>query len=212
MSSVLIIDDHPIVLQAWRRMLQDAGIEDIFDARDVVSGYRTYRRMRPEVVIVDLSMQGSGLAGLPLIKRIRGHDPRIRILVFSMHSDPMIAARALEAGANGYVLKDAAPDELITAFKKVRSGAPYLSGDMAVEVALAGSGARRDPLAALTQRELEMLSLLARGKSYGQIAEELHVSYKTVVNVSSQLKQKLDARNLPDLIRIAVQLLAVVPA
>jgi two-component system, NarL family, invasion response regulator UvrY len=212
MSSVLIVDDHPIVLQAWRRMLQDAGVDEVFDARDVASGYRIYRRLRPEVVIVDLSLQGSGLAGLPLIKRIRGHDPRTRILVFSMHSDPMIAARALEAGANGYVIKDAAPDELIAAFKKVRSGAPYLNGDMAVEVALAGSGGRRDPLAALTQRELEMLSLLARGKSYGQIAEELHVSYKTVVNVSSQLKQKLDARNLPDLIRIAVQLLAAVPA
>jgi two-component system, NarL family, invasion response regulator UvrY len=212
MTSVLIVDDHPIVLQAWRRMLQDAGVDEVFDARDVASGYRIYRRLRPEVVIVDLSLQGSGLAGLPLIKRIRGHDPRTRILVFSMHSDPMIAARALEAGANGYVIKDAAPDELIAAFKKVRSGAAYLNGDMAVEVALAGSGARRDPLAGLTQRELEMLSLLARGKSYGQIAEELHVSYKTVVNVSSQLKQKLDARNLPDLIRIAVQLLAAVPA
>jgi DNA-binding NarL/FixJ family response regulator len=212
MSSVLIIDDHPIVLQAWRRILQDAGLEAVFDARDVASGYRIYRRRRPEVVIVDLSMQGRGLSGLPLIKRIRGHDPRTRILVFSMHSDPMIAARALEAGANGYVLKDAAPDELIRAFEKVRSGAPYLSGDMAVEVALARSGARRNPLADLTPRELETLSLLARGKPYGHIAEELGVSYKTVVNVSSQLKQKLDARNLPDLIRIAVQLLSAAPA
>src|SRR5262245_38061217 len=212
MSSVLIIDDHPIVLQAWRRILQDAGIEAVFDARDVASGYRIYRRRRPEVVIVDLSMQGRGLSGLPLIKRIRGHDPHTRILVFSMHSDPMIAARALEAGANGYVLKDAAPDELIRAFEKVRSGAPYLSGEMAVEVALARSGARRNPLADLTPRELETLSLLARGKPYGQIAEELGVSYKTVVNVSSQLKQKLNARNLPDLIRIAVQLLSAAPA
>ena len=157
-------------------------------------------------------MQGRGLAGLPLIKRIRAHDPRTRILVFSMHSDPMIAARALEAGANGYVLKDASPDELIKAFEKVRSGAPYLSNDMAIEVALARSGARRNPLAELTPRELETLTLLAQGKPYGQIAEELGVSYKTVVNMSSQLKQKLDARNLPDLIRIAVQLLAAEPA
>jgi DNA-binding NarL/FixJ family response regulator len=163
-------------------------------------------------VIVDLSMQGRGLAGLPLIKRIRAHDPRTRILVFSMHSDPMIAARALEAGANGYVLKDAAPDELIKAFEKVRSGAPYLSNDMAVDVALARSGARRNPLAELTPRELETLTLLANGKPYGQIAEELGVSYKTVVNTSSQLKQKLDARNLPDLVRVAVQLLAAEPA
>jgi two-component system, NarL family, invasion response regulator UvrY len=212
MSSVLIIDDHPIVLQAWRRLLQDAGVADIFDARDVASGYRLFRRRHPALVIVDLSMQGKGLGGLPLIKRIRAHDARTRILVFSMHSDPMIAARALEAGANGYVLKDASPDELIKAFEKVRSGAPYLSSDMAMQVALVRTGLRRDRLADLTPRELEMLTLLAQGKPYGQIADELGVSYKTVVNMSSQLKQKLDARNLPDLIRIAVQLLSVTPA
>jgi two-component system, NarL family, invasion response regulator UvrY len=212
MSTVLIIDDHPIVLQAWRRMLQDAGVTDICDARDVASGYRLFRRRQPEFVIVDLSMQGRGLGGLPLIKRIRAHDSRTRILVFSMHSDPMIAARALEAGANGYVLKDASPAELIKAFEKVRSGSPYLSADMAMQVALVRTGLRRDRLADLTPRELEALTLLAQGKPYGQIAEELSVSYKTVVNMSSQLKQKLDARNLPDLIRLAVQLLSTTPA
>jgi two-component system, NarL family, invasion response regulator UvrY len=143
---------------------------------------------------------------------MRGHDPRTRILVFSMHSDPMIAARALEAGANGYVLKDASPDELIQAFEKVRSGTPYLSSDMAMQVALVRTGLRRDRLADLTPRELETMTLLAQGKPYGQIADELGVSYKTVVNMSSQLKQKLDARNLPDLIRLAVQLLSATPA
>src|SRR5262245_54384545 len=212
MSSVLIIDDHPIVLQAWTRLLQDAGVAQVFDARDVVSGYRLYRRRAPEVVIVDLSMQGRGLAGVALIRRIRAHNARTRILVFSMHSDPTIAARALEAGANGYVLKDAAPDELIRAFEKVRAGSPYLGADMAVEVALVRSGARRDPLAELTRRERETLALLAQGKPYGRIAEELGVSYKTVVNLSYQLKQKLDARSLPDLVRVAVQLLAAEPA
>ena len=209
--SVLVIDDHPFVLQACRRLLHDAGVGDVLDARDIASGYRIYRRLRPEVVIVDLSM-GGGLGGLPLIKRIRSRDTNTRILVFSMHNDPAIAARALQAGANGYVLKDAAPEELIRALEKVRSGQPYLSGDMAVEVALAGSGTRRNLLADLTPREFEILSLLSCGKTYGLIAEELSVSYKTVVNMSSQLKQKLDARNLPDLIRIAVQLLSATPA
>jgi DNA-binding NarL/FixJ family response regulator len=212
MTSVLIIDDHPIVLQGCRRILEDAGVETVLDARDVVSGYRSYRRHRPDVVIIDLAMQGSGLGGLPLIRRIRSHDPRTRILVLSMHSDPMIVARALEAGATGYVLKDTSSDEFVKAFDKVRSGSHYLSGDMAVEVAMVRTGVHRNPLADLTPRELETLSLLAQGKPYGQIAEELSVSYKTVVNVSSQLKHKLDARNLPDLIRIAVQLLAVAPA
>ena len=208
MTSVLIIDDHPIVLQGCRRMLQDAGIERVLEASDIKSGYRLYRRHRPDVVIVDLAMQGSGLRGLDVIRRMHSHDPRTRILVFSMHSDPIIAARALEAGATGYVLKDTAADELMEAFDKVRAGTPYLSNDLAMQVALIRTGVRRDPLADLTPRELQTLSLLAQGKAYGRIADELGVSYKTVVNACSQLKQKLNAKNLPDLIRLAVQLVA----
>ncbi len=208
MTSVLIIDDHPIVLQGCRRMLEDAGVTVVLEARDAVSGYRLYRRHRPDVVIIDLAMQSSGLGGLPLIHRISAHDRRVRILVFSMHSDPIIVARALEAGATGYVLKDTSSADLLEAFEKVRGGQPYLSNDLAMQVALAHSPARQNPLAELTPRELQTLALLAEGKPYGRIAEEINVSYKTVVNVSSQLKQKLDARNLPELIRTAVQLLS----
>jgi len=208
MTSVLIIDDHPIVLQGCRRMLEDAGVTVVLEARNVVSGYRLYRRHRPDVVIIDLAMQGSGLGGLPLIRRISSHDRRVRILVFSMHSDPIIVARALEAGATGYVLKDTSSEELLEAFEKVRAGQPYLSNDLAMQVALVHAPARQNPLAELTSRELQTLALLAEGKPYGRIAEEINVSYKTVVNVSSQLKQKLDARNLPELIRTAVQLLS----
>ena len=212
MTSVLIIDDHPIVLQGCRRILEDAGVETVLEARDVVSGYRSYLRHRPDMVIIDLAMQGSGLGGLPLIRRIRSRDPRTRILVFSMHSDPMIVARALEAGATGYVLKDTSSDEFLKAFSQVRSGAPYLSADMAMQVAIARTGARDNPLAELTARELEMLSFLAQGKPYGEIAAALNVSYKTVVNVSSQLKQKLNVRSLAELIRAAVQLLSAAPS
>jgi two-component system, NarL family, invasion response regulator UvrY len=208
MTSVLVIDDHPIVLQGCRRMLEDAGAGEVLEARNIAAGYRAYRRRRPDVVIVDLAMQGAGLAGLDLIRRMRAHDPKVRILVFSMHSDPIIAARALEAGAIGYVLKDTSSEELIKAFEKVRAGAPYLSNDLAMQVALVRTPSRQNPLAELTPRELQTLSLLAEGKPYGRIAEELNVSYKTVVNVCGALKHKLDVRSLPELIRSAVQLLA----
>jgi two-component system, NarL family, invasion response regulator UvrY len=208
MTSVLVIDDHPIVLQGCRRMLEDAGVAAVLEARDAASGYRLYRRHRPDVVIVDLAMDGSGLAGLPLVRRINAHDPGTRILVFSMHSDPIIVARALEAGAAGYVLKDTSSEDLREAFETVRAGKPYLSNDLAMQVALVRTPARQNPLAELTPRELQTLSLLAEGKPYGRIASELNVSYKTVVNVSYQLKRKLDARNLPELIRAAVHLLA----
>jgi DNA-binding NarL/FixJ family response regulator len=208
MTKVLIIDDHPIVLQGCRRMLEEAGVETVLEARDPTSGYRLWRRHHPDVAIVDLALQESRLGGLDVIRRMHAHDPRARILVLSMHSDPIIAARALEAGATGYVLKDTSAEDLMKAFRQVHAGAPYLSPDLAMQVALVRTGLRKDPLVDLTPRELQTLSLLAQGKAYGRIAEELNVSYKTVVNACTQLKQKLNARNLPELIRLAVQLVS----
>jgi two-component system, NarL family, invasion response regulator UvrY len=208
MTTVLIVDDHPIVLQGCRRMLEDVGVSKVIEAGDATAGYRLFSGQRPEIVIIDLGLQDNGLGGLELIRRIRADDINVRILVFSMHSDPVIVARALQAGATGYVVKDTSPQNFIEAFKKVRVGMRYLSDDLAMQVAFANTPGRQDPLADLTPRELQTLSLLAEGKPYNRIAEELNLSYKTVVNVSSQLKQKLHAENLPELIRIAVQLLS----
>jgi len=207
MTSVLIIDDHPIVLQALRRVLEDAGVKPVLEARDVASGYRLFRRNRPDVIIVDLGMQGSVLLGLDVIRRMRSHEPSTCILVFSMHNDPMIVARALDAGATGYLVKDTSSDELMKAFDQVRSGKPYLSKDLAMRVAFLRTGAGLNPLVDLTPRESQMLSLLAKGKTYSSIAEELGVSYKTVVNACLHLKRKLGAKNLPELIGVAVRLL-----
>jgi two-component system, NarL family, invasion response regulator UvrY len=208
MTSVLVIDDHPIVLQGCRRVLEDAGIAPVLAASDLAAGYRLYRRHRPNVVVVDLAIQGKGLGGLALVRRIKTHDPRAHVLVLSMHNDATIVARSLEAGASGYVLKDTSSDELVKAVQRVSAGHPFLSGDLAMKVALSGSGSRTNPLADLTPRELQVLALLADGKPYERIADELNVSYKTVVNVSSQLKQKLGAGNLAGLVSIAVKLLA----
>jgi len=211
MTKVLIIDDHPIVLQGCRRMLEDVGVTDVIEAGDTRSGYRLFSGKRPDIVIVDLGLQDGGLGGLELIRRIRTDDIHVRILVFSMHSDPVIVARALQAGASGYVVKDTSPENFIEAFKKVRLGMRYLSDDLAMRVAFTNTPGRQNPLADLTPRELQTLSLLAEGKPYNRIAAELNVSYKTVVNVCSQLKQKLNVENLPELIRIAVQMLSAGP-
>jgi DNA-binding NarL/FixJ family response regulator len=209
MTSVLIIDDHPIVLQGCRRVLEDAGMAPVLTASDLVSGYRLYCRHAPDVAVVDLAIHGKGLGGIDLIRRIRAHQPRARILVLSMHNDAMIVSRSLEAGATGYILKDTSSEQLVKAVQQVAAGAAYLDGELAVKVALIGSGrGRSNPLADLTPRELQVLALLADGKPYDRIAAELNVSYKTVVNVSSQLKQKLQAGNLPELISTAVKLLA----
>ena len=206
--SVLIIDDHPVLLQGCARILEDMGINTIITAGDMVDGYRQFRRHYPTITIVDLSFEGNSLAGLALIQRIRRHDSKARVLVLSMHSDLTIVSRALRAGAMAYVIKDTSTEELIKAIEHILAGQEYLSDDLARKMAFAKAGGDRGPLAQLTPRELQTLGLLAEGKAYGSIAEHLNVSYKTVVNTCWQLRQKLEAKNLPELVRTAVQLLA----
>jgi len=168
-------------------MLEEAVITSVFEARDTASGYELYRRHRPGVVIVDLAMHGGGLSGLPLIRRISAHNPSVRILVFSMHSEPIIVTQALQAGAIGYVLKDTSSEELMKAFEAVQAGKAYLSRELAVQVAMMQTPARQNPLDELTPRELQTLSLLAAGRPYDRVAQDLNVTYKTEVNVSYQL-------------------------
>ncbi|GAB4068492.1 response regulator transcription factor [Ancylobacter sonchi] len=210
MTSVLVIDDHPIVLQGCRCLLQDWGVERVLEASTMLSGYRLFRREKPDMVIVDLALNGNGLSGLLLVRRLRAQDGRLPILVLSMHGDPVIASRALEAGADGYVQKDTSSGALFEAFERVRRGQPYISHELAMQVALLG--ARRDtPLGDVTPRELQMLALLADGRDYTQIADELGVSYKTVANTCSQLKTKLGAASLPELVRRAIQYVSTSP-
>jgi DNA-binding NarL/FixJ family response regulator len=205
-TRVLIIDDHPIVIRGLRCWLKDAHVKAVLEARDVTSGYRLFRRHHPDVVIIDLPIRGSVLGGLDVIQRMRAHYPGSRILVFSMHRNPTIAIRALKAGANGYMFKDASPDEMIKALHQVRSGSRYLSDDLAMQVALSATGVEAKPIAALSPRESQTLSLLAKGQAYNSIAKELKVSYKTVVNTCSHLRRKLNATNLAGLVHAAVRL------
>lgn len=211
MTRVLVIDDHPIVLHGCRRILEDAGAHEILEASNPIEGYSVYQRHQPDIVIVDLAMQGKGFGGLDLIRRLRQRNDRLPILVFSMYGDPVIVSSALEAGATGYLLKDTAPEDLLEAFDKVSRGIPYLSHQIATQVALLRMRSPGKKFGAVTPRELQALALLAEGHSYGQIADDLGVSYKTVVNMCSQLKVKLGARNFPDLIRTAIEYLSSSP-
>lgn len=202
---VLVIDDHPFVLQGCARLLEMTESVRVMQASGLADGYRQYRAHHPHVVIVDLSIRNAALGGLAFVRRLRVHDKKTPILVLSMHSDPIIIRRALEAGATGYLLKDAPSEEFLKAFDTVRHGRPYLSHEVASEIAFSETRINASPLQLLTVRELQTLSLIAEGKSYSVIADELSISYKTVANTTSQIKMKLGARSLPELMRIAIQ-------
>jgi two-component system, NarL family, invasion response regulator UvrY len=206
MTKVLVVDDHPIVLQGCRRILEDGGVTTVFEASDAATGYDLFRSHRPDVIIVDLALRDDGLGGVSLIRRINLEDRRVPILVLSMHRDPNIVLQALEAGAIGYVLKDTATEDLLKGIQEVQRGNRYLSHSLAIEVAVSRTSSRQNAFPDLTSRELDALTLLAKGKSYDCIAHELDVSYKTVVNISAQLKKKLNVDTLPALVQRAVQL------
>ena len=203
MSAILLVDDHPIVLQGCRTLLEATGAA-VLTAATLPAGYRIALRHRPAVAVIDLAFPGRDLAGLALLRRLQARAPRTRCLVFSMHADPGIVARALEAGALGYVLKDAPASDLIQAVERVRAGRPYLDGTLAAEVALLRSDPRRQVLGRMSPRERRILVLLAEGRSYTAIAGDLSVSYKTVTNACSQMRQKLGVRTLAELIHVAV--------
>ena len=166
-----------------------------------------FAKHRPDVVVVDLSFRDNGLEGLSLVRRINADKRRVPIVVLSMHRDPNIVLQALEVGAMAYVVKDAAPEELVKAIQEVQRGNHYLGHRLAIDVATSRTPSRPHLLADLTLRELDALILLAEGKSDSYIAQKLGISYKTVVNISWQLKKKLEADNLQALVRKAARLL-----
>jgi two-component system invasion response regulator UvrY len=189
---ILLVDDHAVVRAGVRRLLaSETGIS-----------MEIWRRERPNMIILDLSLTDS--SGLELLRRLIQLDKGAKILVLSMHSESVYAARALQAGARGYVSKSAGADEFVNAVRQVGKGGHYVEREIAAELAIA-KYTQKNPLDQLTTREIDILRLLGQGKSYAQIAAAVGVSYKTVANTSSLLKQKLAVETTADLIRLSIE-------
>ena len=199
---ILLVDDHAIVRSGLRRLLATSAQADILEAANGRDALALARAERPDLVILDLNLPGLG--GLELIRRLMQDDKSTRILVFSMHAEPLYVARALEAGATGYLSKNVAPDELLAAVRRVVAGGRYVENEIAqaMAVQVAGPG---QPLDRLTARDLEMMRLLADGRSLAEIAEALGIGYKTVANTLSQIKAKLGVSRTADLVRVAIE-------
>ncbi|MBK1838542.1 response regulator transcription factor [Azospirillum sp. YIM B02556] len=201
--TILLVDDHPIVRAGCQRLLAEAALGRVVEAEDVGSALDLWRAERPDVVVLDLNIPGDG-GGMAVLRSIREETPAVPVLIFSMHEDPAIAARALKAGARGYVTKNDAPDSLASAIGTVLAGRIHLDNGLARELALMTLSPPSDPLADLTQREREILGLVGRGMTAAAIAERLGISQKTVANASTQIKDKLGADSARALIRIAI--------
>jgi len=199
---ILLVDDHAIVRSGLRRLLATLAHAEILEAANGRDALALARAERPDLVILDLNLPGLG--GLELIRRLMQEEKAARILVFSMHAEPLYAVRALEAGATGYLSKNVSPDELLTAVKRVGAGGRYVESEIAQAMAVQVTGPGQ-PLDRLTARDLEIMRLLADGRSLAEIADALGIGYKTVANTLSQIKAKLGVSRTADLVRVAIE-------
>jgi DNA-binding NarL/FixJ family response regulator len=200
---ILIVDDHAIVRDGLRRMLAAVGHEPVIEAANGREALSIARTESPDLIILDLNLPGLG--GLELIRRLIADDRAKRILVLSMHAEAIYASRALDAGATGYLSKNASPEELLEAVRKVAAGRRYVERDLAQAIAIGGAAAG-EPIGRLSTRDLEILRLLAQGSSLAEIAEALGVGYKTVANTCTLIKSKLGLSRTADLVRFAVEM------
>jgi two-component system, NarL family, invasion response regulator UvrY len=199
---ILLVDDHVVVRAGVRRLLATEVDVSILEAESSQEALDLWRRERPDLIVLDLNLIGS--SGLELLRRFVQLDGTVKILILSMHSEPVYAARALRAGARGYISKSAGADEFVDAVRQVSKGGHYVEREIAAEIAV-GKFLKKDPLDQLTTREIDILRLLGEGKSYAQIAAALGVAYKTVANSSSMIREKLAVETTADLIRFSVE-------
>jgi two-component system invasion response regulator UvrY len=200
---VLLVDDHAVVRSGLHTLLASTCDAQIFEAATGRDALLQLRQERLDLVLLDLNLPGMG--GLELLRRMLVEDPSVRILVLSMHAEPLYAARAIELGARGYLSKNASAEELLTAIRRIGEGGRYIENAIAQELALqkvSPGGGVQD----LTERDIEIMRLLAEGLSLAEIADALGIGYKTVANASSHIKTKLGVARTNDLVRLAMTL------
>ena len=198
MKNILIVDDHAIVRSGIRRLLASLPNLTLDEAETGEAALALVGRATYQLAILDLNLPGLG--GPELLRRLLKVNPDLPVLVFSMIAEPVYVNRALHAGARGYVSKNAAPEVLLSAIHAVMAGQIYIEHELALEL---DSGSPDET--PLTSRDLEIMRLLAQGRSLTQIAQTLGVAYKTVANTCGLIKEKLGLATTADLIRLSIE-------
>ncbi len=196
---ILIVDDHVVVREGVRRLLASLPDTSVHEAGTAHEAVAIYKTEHPDLVLLDLNLPNS--SGLQLLRRLILENRAARILVLSMHSEPIYVARTLKAGARGYISKTASADELMAAVREIGAGGRYVEREIAAQIVISQYKGD-DPLQKLSTREIDIVRLLGDGKSLAEIAEAIGVSYKTVANTCSIIKGKLGVERTVDLIRL----------
>jgi DNA-binding NarL/FixJ family response regulator len=206
-ATVLLVDDHPIVRQGLTQLInQEPDLAVCAQAEDANGAFHAIATHRPDVVILDISLNGPD--GLAVLKDIRVSHATLPVLVLSMHDESLYAERVLRAGANGYIMKQEATERVLEAIRRIRGGEVYVSDRIAKRLlrqVVSSPAAGKSPMEALTDRELAVFRLIGKGRGTREIADDLHVSVKTVESYQAHIKEKLALKNARELVQHAFQ-------
>ncbi len=207
-KAVLVVDDHPLMRQGLALLInQQQDMQVCGEAEEAQAAMQAIARRRPDIMILDISLNGPD--GLELLKSIRASDPDLPVLVLSMHDEAIYAERVLRARANGYIMKQEATEKVLVALRRILNGEVYLSDRMSNKMLQQFIGGVptviESRLSALSDRELEVFRLIGEGRGTREIAEELHLSVKTVETYQAHIKEKLALRSGRELIQHAIQ-------
>ena len=207
-SRVLVVDDHPIVRQGLTLLInRESDLTVCGEAEDAHTAMQSLTSTRPDILVVDISLNGPD--GLDLLKNVRSRHPELPVLILFMHDESIYAERALRAGAQGYIMKQEATEKVLVALRRILSREIYVSERIANRMLHRyignPSASKPSSIADLTDRELEVFRLIGEGHSTRQIAEELHISVKTVESYQSHIKEKLSLRSARELVQHAIQ-------
>ena len=207
-KTVFVVDDHPLLRQGLALLInQQQDLEVCGEAEEAQTAMQAISKKKPDILIVDISLNGPD--GLDLLKTIRASYPDLPVLILSMHDEAIYAERALRARANGYIMKQEATEKVLVAVRRILNGEVYLSDRMAnkmLQQYIGGSSsAIQSRISALSDRELEVFCLIGEGRGTREIAEELHLSVKTVETYQAHIKEKLSLHSGRELIQHAIQ-------
>jgi DNA-binding NarL/FixJ family response regulator len=207
LKRIVIVDDHPLFRKGLEQLINSTkdGFKICGEAGDAAEGMVRIRELKPDLVIVDLSLPGAN--GIELIKNIRAEFAKLPVLILSMHDESLYALRSLRAGAQGYVMKQEALENVIGAIREVLAGRPYLSTQMSAKLItnFASGSTQANPTDKLSDRELEILELIGKGHDVHEISDALHISKKTVETHRAHIKEKLNLKNAREVSRFATQ-------
>jgi DNA-binding NarL/FixJ family response regulator len=205
MTKIIVADDHAIVRAGIIQILTDEpGFQVTDEAGDGQQLLKKVRSINPDVVLLDMTMPG--MDGLDVLKQLKIERPKLPVLILSMHPEAQYALRAMKAGASGYITKSSAPDELILAIKKVVNGGRYISPAFAEKLAFQlDTDFKELPHEALSDREYQVILLIASGKTVSEIADELTLSVKTISTYRSRILEKMKMKNNAELTRYVIE-------